>query len=168
MKRTENPAKVFLRRYISIAARIDALKEAIDAAMAMAFGTAVTLKQVKVLSSPAEHDPMAADVCTAVDASEILRETLAKAENDLREILCAIDAVGDERQKAILTYRYVDGKAFPEIAEKMHFSEPAIFVAHGRALVAVNKWMERRADNGKQTIPGYYRGEPEKGRSCVS
>ena len=146
MKRTENPAKVFLRRYISIAARIDALKQAIDAAMERAFGTSVTLREVKVLSSPAEHDPMAADVCAAVDASEILREAMVKAQNDLREILTAIDAVSDERQKTVLTYRYVNGMKFPDIAEKMNFSEPAIFVTHGRALLAVNKWLVERHD----------------------
>ena len=144
MKRTENPAKVFLRRYLGIVARIEALDRAINQAMSRALNTGVTLKEVKVLSSPAEHDPMAADVCTAVDACEMLYTEKARAEIALKEILCAIDAVQDERQKAVLTFRYVDGCGFPEIAERMHFSEPAIYVAHGRALVTVNRWLERR------------------------
>ena len=141
MKR-ENPAKVFLRRYLSLMARTEALTKAIDQAMERAFGIGVTLKQVKVLSSPAEHDPMAADVCAAMDAVELLREEKANAENALREILRAIDAVQDEREKAVLTMRYVNGDGFAQIAEKLHFSEPAIYIAHGRALVAVNKWLE--------------------------
>jgi hypothetical protein len=33
---------------------------------------------------------------------------------------------------------------FADIAEKMSYSEPAIYVSHGRALVAVNKWLEGR------------------------
>ena len=141
MKR-ENPAKVFLRRYLGLLARVDALTRAIDAAMERAFGIGVTLKQVKVLSSPAEHDPMAADIAAAVDATETLREEKAKAENALREILRAIDAVQDEREKAVLTMRYINGDGFTQIAEKMHFSEPAIYVAHGRALVKVNRWLD--------------------------
>lgn len=143
MKR-ENPAKVFLRRYLGLVARVNALNRAIDQAMERAFGINVTLKQVKVLSSPAEHDPMAADVCTAVDATEILREEKAKADQALREILKAIDAVQDEREKTVLTMRYVNGDGFSRIAETMHFSEPAIYVAHGRALVKVNRWLENR------------------------
>lgn len=144
MKRKENPAKVFLRRYIGLMSRVDALNRAIDQAMERAFGISVTLKQVKVISSPAEHDPMAADVCTAADATEILREEKAKAETALREILQAIDSVQDEREKAVLTRRYVTGEGFAQIADALHFSEPAIYVAHGRALVAVNKWLEVR------------------------
>ena len=144
----ENPAKTFLRRYISLNSRIQALQAAIDAAMERAFSMGVTLKEVKVMSSPAEHDPMAADVCTAVDACEILFEEKAKASVALREILTAIDAVQDERQKTVLTMRYVNGCGFPEIASALLFSEPAIYVAHGLALANVNVWMKGRADNG--------------------
>ena len=76
----ENPAKVFLRRYRAICGRVDALQRAIDDAMSRAFNTGVTLKEIKVLSSPAEHDPMARDVCNAVDACEILYQKKAEAE----------------------------------------------------------------------------------------
>ena len=154
MKRKENPAKVFLRRYLGLMSRVDALNRAIDQAMERAFGISVTLKQVKVISSPAEHDPMAADVCTAADATEILRQEKEKAETALREILQAIDSVQDEREKAVLTRRYVTGEGFAQIAEALHFSEPAIYVAHGRALVAVNKWMEVKNNGYEQANHG--------------
>ena len=144
MKHQENPAKVFLRRYRSLCGRVDALQKAIDEAMARAFGTALTLKQVKVLSSPAEHDPMAKDVCNAVDATEILRDEKAKAEEALREILAAIDSLTDERQKEVLTRRYVNGEGFPAIAESISYSEPRVYVIHGRALIEVNKWLSNR------------------------
>ena len=142
MKRKDNPAKTFLRQYIGLMARVDALTRAIDQAMDRAFMINVTLKEIKVISSPKEHDPMAADVCTAVDATEILRNEKTKAESALRDILRAIDSVNDEREKAVLTFRYINGAAFSEIAEKLHFSEPAIFVSHGRALVKINRWLE--------------------------
>lgn len=122
--------------------RVDALTRAIDQAMERATNISVKLKEVRVLSSPAEHDPMAADVCTAVDACKILYQERAEAEKALREILDAIRSVPDERQKAVLTMRYVNGYNFTKIAEEMHFSEPAIYVSHGRALVMINKWME--------------------------
>ena len=140
----ENPAKIFLRRYQALIHRVDALQQAIDTAMERALNISITLKEIRVISSPAEHDPMAADVCSAVDATEILREEKAKAEESLREILTAINGVYDERQKTVLTMRYVNGCSFGEIADRMHFSEPAVYVAHGRALVMVNRWLEER------------------------
>ena len=139
----ENPAKVFLRRYRSISGRIDALQRAIDDAMQRATNTGVTLKEIKVLSSPAEHDPMARDICNAVDACEILYLKKAEAEKALKEILDAIDSLNDERQKEVLIRRYVNGDGYPAISQAMHYSEPSIYVMHGRALILINKWLER-------------------------
>lgn len=144
MRKAENPAKTFLRRYIGLMARVDALTRAIDRAMERAFAIGVTLKEVKVISSPAESDPMASDVCNAVDASETLYQEKAKAEVALREILIAIDSLDDEREKAVLTMRYINGLGFAEIAKNLFLSEPAVYVSHGRALVGINKWMEAR------------------------
>lgn len=138
----ENPAKTFLRRYLGLSRRVDALTRAIDIAMERATSISVKLKEIRVMSSPAEHDPMAADVCTAVDACKMLFDEKAQAEKALQEILIAIRAVPDERQRAVLTMRYVEGREFSRIAEEMHFSEPAIYVAHGRALVIINKWLK--------------------------
>lgn len=137
----ENPAKVFLRRYRSLCGRVDALQRAIDEAMQRAMNTGITLKEIKVLSSPAEHDPMARDVCNAVDACEILYERKAEAEKALLDILNAIDSLADERQKEILTRRYVSGEGFPAICDAMHYEKTQIFVIHGRALIQVNKWL---------------------------
>ena len=144
MRRQENPAKAFLRRYRNICGRVDALQRAIDEAMQRAMNTSITLKEIKVLSSPAEHDPMAKDVCSAVDACEILYDEKERAQEALRDILSAIDSLKDERQKELLTMRYVTGDGFKEIREKMHYEETQIFVIHGRALVEVNKWLARR------------------------
>ena len=144
MKHQENPAKVFLRRYRSLCGRADALQKAIDEAMARAFGTALTLKEIKVLSSPAEHDPMARDVCNAIDATELLREEKAKADAALREILAAIDSLKDERQKEVLTLRYITGVSFPEIMEKIGYEKTQAYIVHGRALIEINKWLVQR------------------------
>lgn len=144
MMQQENPAKVFLRRYRSISGRIDALQKAIDEAMARAMNTSITLKEIKVLSSPAESDPMARDVCTAVDACGILYQKKAEAEAALREILSAIDSLRDERQKEVLTRRYISGQGFREIREAMHYEETQIFVIHGRGLFEINKWLSAK------------------------
>lgn len=141
MKKKENPAKTFLRRYRSLSGRVDALNIAINQAMERAENITVQLKEVSVLSSPAEPDPMARDVCSAVDACAILYQFKSEAEKALREILTAIDSVQDERQKTVLTMRYINGEPFLKIAERLYLSEPAIYIAHGRALLSINRWM---------------------------
>jgi DNA-directed RNA polymerase specialized sigma24 family protein len=146
MRRQENPAKAFLRRYRALCGRVDALQRAIDEAMQRAMNTSITLKEIKVLSSPAEHDPMAKDVCSAVDACEILYAEKERAQEALREILSAIDCLKDERQKELLTRRYINGSGFDEIMEAMHYEKTQMYVIHGRALVEVNKWLAKRAD----------------------
>lgn len=145
MSRQENPAKLFLRRYKALSGRVDALQRAIDEALARATNTGITLKEIKVLSSPAEHDPMARDVCLAVDACEILYKYKAEAETALREILAAIDSLKDERQKEILTRRYINGDEFNKICVDMHYEKTLIFVIHGRALIEIRKWMDKLA-----------------------
>ena len=145
MSRQENPAKVFLRRYKALSGRVDALQSAIDEALARATNTAVTLKEIKVLSSPEEHDPMARDICSAVDACAILYQYKAEAETALREILSAIDSLKDERQKEVLTRRYINGDEFNKICVDMHYEKTLIFVIHGRALIEIRKWMEKLA-----------------------
>ena len=144
IKRKENPAKAFLRRYIGLCGRVDALDRAIRQAMERATNTGITLKEIKVLSSPAEHDPMARDIASAIDASEILYQKKAEAEAALREILAAIDSLKDEQQKELLTRRYVSGDGFPEIMNAMHYEKTQVFVIHGRALIEINKWLERQ------------------------
>ena len=141
MKKPDNPAKNFLRQYISLKGRIDSLQRAIDESMSRAFSTSVTLKEIKVLSSPAENDPMARDVCNAVDACEMLYEFKKDAEQKLRLILQAIDSLSDEQQKFLLTMRYIEGADFGRISVAMHYEKTQIFVIHGRALVEINKWL---------------------------
>ena len=142
-KRKDNPAKAFLRRYIALSGRVDALSLAISQAMERAFNTGVSLREIKVLSSPAEHDPMARDVATAVDSCEILYKYKGEAEAALRDILSAIDSLTDERQKEILTMRYVAGMGFKDIKEKIHYEETQMYVLHGRALMEINKWLDQ-------------------------
>lgn len=137
-----NPAKAFLRRYLALTGRVDALNIAIEQAMARAFDTGVTIKDVKVLSSPAEHDPMARDVCEAVDSCELLYQAKDEAAEALREILTAIDSLEDERQKEVLTLRYIAGLPFLKIKEKINYEEAQMYVIHGRALIGINKWLE--------------------------
>ena len=149
MKRKDNPAKRFLMQYIALCGRVDALQKAINRAMEQATNISVTLKEVKVLSSPANHDRMAEDVVSAVDACEILYQYKAEAETALREILEAVDSLKDEQQKQLIIMRYINGDSFAEIQKAMNYAESQPYVIHGRALIGINKWLKGRMENGK-------------------
>jgi DNA-directed RNA polymerase specialized sigma subunit len=113
---------------------------------------------VKVLSSPAEHDSMARDIANAVDSCEILYRYKGEAEAALRDILSAIDSLTDERQKEILTMRYVAGMGFSDIKEKIHYEDTQMYVIHGRALVEINKWLLNRQKQAINAAESYGRG----------
>ena len=149
MERRMNPAKVFLRRYQGLAGREAALTRAIDAALERATQTAVILKPDKVLSSPAEHDPLARDVAEIVDACETLEKVRADVRAALAEILSAIESLPDERQKELLTRRYINGDSFRDIMDAMHYAEAQTYVIHGRALLGINRWLQRRDAHGE-------------------
>lgn len=153
----ENPGKAFLMQYRALKRRIDALNRAISDAMEGAMVTGVSYKE-KVRSSPREHDPMAANVCRAVDDSELLSEYRDRASAVLRDILNSIESLPDERQKEILTRHYINGESFPDIAFSMNYSESMIYIYHGRALLGINKWLKRRA--AENEINQTRNGEP--------
>ena len=155
-------------QYRALKRRIDALNRAISDAMEGAMVTGVSYKE-KVRSSPKEHDPMAANVCRAVDDSELLSEYRARASTVLRDILESIESLPDERQKEILTRHYINGESFPDIAYSMSYSESMIYIHHGRALLGINKWLQRRAADetdsigNKESIPLLQAGNHDPG-----
>lgn len=139
--KTENPAKLFLRRYRALCGRANALQEAINEARDRAAVTSLAFSE-KVQSSPKQHDPMAESVARYLDDLESLYNTLESASVELSKILQAIDSLPDEVQKEVLTRRYINGESYESIARKMHYSTQNIYVIHGNALAGINRWLE--------------------------
>jgi DNA-directed RNA polymerase specialized sigma24 family protein len=144
----DNPAKRFLRGYRALLVRRDSLLREIERRRESATGTTVRLKEINVQSGGAS-DRMAEDVARIVDDEASLGDALAEIAKRLREILQAIESVPDEMQKTVLTLRYIEGLDWIAISEKVGYEERQTFVIHGRALVAVNKWMEERGNNNE-------------------
>lgn len=138
---TGNPAKQFLRQYRSICGRINALAEAIDAARDRVALSGVKYKE-RVQNSPATHDPIADAIAEIIDETEALQAVQAEASQSLLQILAAIQSLPDETQKELLTWRYINGRSFSEIAARMNYSEPQLFAIHANALAGINRWIE--------------------------
>ena len=137
-----NPAKAYLQRYRAARARYASLCREINDLRESLTGTTVQLKQDVVTGSGAS-DRLGATVARIVDMeSEISGEAAAVAEI-LSEVLTAIRAVQDETQRAVLTMRYIEGLNWQKIAENIHYEISNTYILHGRALSAVNRWMEK-------------------------
>lgn len=139
--RRENPAKELLRGYISMLARRDALQREIDERYERAGSTTTRLRPINVQGGGSVYDRMAEDVCGAQDAKRQLQAKMEEINARLAHILAAIEALSDERQKTVLTLRYIRGMRWEGIERQMHYERTQIYVLHGRALVRVNEWM---------------------------
>ena len=142
IRKPENPAKTYLRRYRALVARQESIQRSINAAYDRAYSCTARLKPVTVTGGNGAFDRMAEDVAKIADETEQLREAKAKVNAALADVLRAIEAVPDEMQKTILTLRYVEGLDWISISEKIQYEERMTFILHGRALWNVRKWME--------------------------
>lgn len=139
----DNPAKRFLRGYRALLVRRDSLIREIERRRESATGTTVRLKEINVQSGGA-YDRMAEDVARIVDDEESLGDALAEIARKLKEILQAIESVPDEMQKTVLTLRYIEGLDWLPIAERIGYEISNTYIIHGRALVEINKWLEKK------------------------
>lgn len=142
MRKAENPAKTYLKRYRALLIQRDSLQRSIDAAYARATSCTARLKPVHVTGGGGVYDRMAEDVARITDATEQLRDAKAKVDAALGEILRAIEAVPDEMQKTVLILRYVEGLDWISLADKIGYEISNTYILHGRALWSVRKWME--------------------------
>jgi DNA-directed RNA polymerase specialized sigma subunit len=149
----ENPAKRFLRGYRALLVRRDSLLREIERRRESATGTTVRLKEINVQSGGAS-DRMAEDVARIVDDEASLGDALAEITKRLREILQAIESVPDEMQKTVLTLRYIEGLDWIAISEKINYEERMTFILHGKGLVGVNKWLEKKTLQENAVVNG--------------
>lgn len=146
IRKPENPAKTYLRRYRALVARQESIQRSINAAYDRAYSCTARLKPVTVTGGNGAFDRMAEDVAKIADETEQLQEAKAKVNAALADVLRSIEAVPDEEQKTVLTLRYVERLEWADICkhltEELGCSERTIFILHGRGLWNVKKWMD--------------------------
>ena len=127
-----NPAKAYLQRYRAALARQRSLTRSIAELRASLTGTTQALRPDPVAGS-GPTDRMADVVARIADMEAAMADELDRVQQTLTGVLEAIAAVPDETQRAVL-----------EIQERLHYERTQTYVVHGRALVEVNRWMERK------------------------
>ncbi len=138
-----NPAKTFLRQYRGLMARCNALRRSLREIEEQATDVSAHLKPVSVQVS-SDGDAMLNNVIRIVEGTELLNAEMLKCEKALENVLDAVRAVPDETQRAVLTMRYIEGRSWTDIQEEIHYERTQTLVIHGRALNAVNRWLEQR------------------------
>lgn len=147
ISRPTNPAKAYLQRYRAALARYQSLARSIVELRETLTGTTQALRPDPV-SGGGGQDRMAGVVARIADMEAELSDALADLDAQLRQTVAAIEAVPDETQRAVLTLRYIEGMDWNGIQGRLNYEKTQIFVIHGRALVAVNRWLESADENG--------------------
>ena len=145
-KYPENPAKEALRRYIPMLKRRDALVEEIEDHYSRAYRCTARIDPCSTGGGSAVYDRMAEDICRAADAKQQLAAKIAELNAAMQRVLALIDIPTDERQKTVLTLRYVNGLSWLDIQDMMGYERTQTLVLHGRALAAINRHMQKGAE----------------------
>ena len=151
MEERQNPAKNYLNRYRHLVQRRESLLREIDMIRARATSTSIRIKDITVMSSSKVHDQMAEDAALLADSTAALDALVKEIDKALIEILEAIAAVEDEKQKTVLTLRYVEGLSWQHVQERMAYEHTQVMVIHGRALMQVRDWMKLRTKTDTHT-----------------
>lgn len=144
MDKDKNPAKAFLSRYGDLFRQRESLLRSIDIIRANATNTGMNIQAIRVQSSPEVYDKMAEDAARIVDMTAKHDALVREIDKALSEIIQAIQAVEDQKQRTLLTLRYVEGLSWADIQDKMGYEKTQTMVHHGRALLAVNEWLKVR------------------------
>jgi hypothetical protein len=137
-----NPAKRYLMEYRSLVKRRDALLDELDR-LREANQRATSRLTATRLSGTGGHGSFEDGAIRAIDAEGALNAIILQLDVSITERLGVIEQLNDERQKLVLTYRYINGWDWPEIMRVMNYAERQAFSIHGKALSEVCRRMKR-------------------------
>ena len=127
-------AKQYLRRIRFLDKTISAKLEQIEILYAQATKITAVLSDTPKVKSSEEQDKLAATVAKIVDLKKGLRDEIEEYIELKEEAIKLIDSMSDGRHRLVLTYRYINGKTWEEIAVEMHYTYKWVHVLHGQAL----------------------------------
>jgi len=137
-----NPAKRYLMEYRNLIKRRDALLDELDRLREANQRATSRLTAVR-LSGTGGHGGFENGAIRAVDTEASLRKVIARIDACLDARLAAIEGLTDERQKLVLTYRYINGWGWREIGQVMGYEERQVFRVHGDALAGIPRDLRR-------------------------
>lgn len=145
IEKPQNAARTYLQGYRWALLRRDALREEIARGYEAATRATGRIEAVRTSGTP-YRDGMANAVCRVVDAKARLEDAAREIDAALARVLLAVNVPQDERQKTLLTLRYINGLSWEDIQDRIGYERTQTLLLHGRALAAVNRWLEAQAE----------------------
>ena len=146
-----NPAKRYLLEYSSLIKRRNALLDELDRLRDANQRATSRITAVR-LSGTSGHGGFEDGAIRAVDAETALTDTIQRIDECLADRLACIEALHDERQKLVLTLRYINGMGWEAIMREMLQSRTPIFQIHGEALEALRAITEKKDVLYRQSV----------------
>ena len=128
-------AKQYLQQLINLDMYIKAKEEDYELVLARATQSTKRLKDVRVQTSRdlSKQEDLAAKCAQISMDIDRATKTLLELQEEAR---AKIELLDDNRYKAVLTLRYLSGRSWMYIAEKLHYSIRQVHNLHGEALLA--------------------------------
>lgn len=131
-------AKQYMHNIRQIRRRIRLLEEQIERDTILAAGVgAIRYDKINVQTSPVA-DRMADIVAKIIETTAKLKEEIHNLqihEEELIGILCQLK----EEHERVLTYHYLDGVSWSEVADRMGYEEHYIYEIKNNALIEMDK-----------------------------
>ena len=135
-------AKQYLRRIRYLDKTISSKLEMIETLHAQVTKTTSVLSETPKPQSPEEQDKLAATIAKIVDLKRYLRQELDEFITLKAEAIRLINSLEDSRHRLVLTYRYMNGYTWEQIAVCMHYTYQWVHCLHSKALREFEKVME--------------------------
>jgi hypothetical protein len=139
--RDSNPAKRYLMEYRTLVHRRDALLDELDRLNDANQRATSRITAIR-LSGTSGHGGFEDGALRVVDGEARLQQLVEHIDECLSARLAMIDLLPDERQKLVLTYRYINGNSWEQIMKIMHYAERQAFRVHGEALAEICRMLK--------------------------
>lgn len=148
-----NSAKRYLMEYHALVERRNALTEELERFREATVRATGRLSPARPSGKPNGSGAREDAMLRVVDAEESLRRVIDHLGEALTVRLALIERLEDERQKTLLTLRYINGIGWEQIGYRMHYERTQVFAIHAGALEAVQALMEESALLARNTCP---------------
>jgi hypothetical protein len=142
------PAKRYLMEYRVLVQRRDALLDELERLRETTLRATAHISPARP-SGRTAHDAAENGMLRVVDAEERLCQVIRHIGEALDVRLVLIEQITDERQKTLLTLRYINGMGWESIGYEMHYERTQVFEIHTQALQAVQKALDAPANGNR-------------------
>lgn len=132
-RKPKHPAIVYLRQYAAMKLRRDDLKEELLSIRENAT-RATSRYTAERMSGTGKKDGMANAAVRAVEVEQKVERCIRNIEEALAIRVWIIEQMQDEREKTLLTERYISGRSWEDIQNRLFLGRTAVFKLHGYAL----------------------------------